>query len=97
MNFITGKHLSRRSFLRGAGATVGLPMLDAMIPAGRSWRDAAAEPGSTRLICIEEVQGCAGASPLGLEEGLFVPQTLGRNFEMGPMSQLMPSRIFAST
>ena len=90
MNFITGKHLSRRSFLRGAGATVGLPMLDAMIPAGRSWRDAAAEPGSTRLICIEEVQGCAGASPLGLEEGLFVPRTMGRNFEMAPVSQLMP-------
>ena len=42
MSFITGKHLSRRTFLRGAGATVGLAMLDAMIPAGRSWRDAAA-------------------------------------------------------
>ena len=31
MHFVTGKHLSRRTFLRGAGATVGLPMLDAMI------------------------------------------------------------------
>ena len=94
MNFITGKHLSRRSFLRGAGATVGLPMLDAMIPAGRSWRDAAEEPGGTRLICMEEVMGCAGSSPLGLEQGLFVPQTMGRNFELGPVSQLLTLEDF---
>ena len=33
MMFITKKHLSRRTFLRGAGVTVGLPLLDAMIPA----------------------------------------------------------------
>ena len=94
MNFITGKHLPRRTFLRGVGATVALPMLDAMIPAGRSWRDAAAEPGSTRLICMEEVMGCAGSSPLGLEQGFFVPRTLGRNFEMAPESQLMPLEDF---
>ena len=94
MNFITGKHLPRRTFLRGVGSTVALPMLDAMVPAGRLWRDAAEEPGSTRLICIEEVQGCAGSSPLGLEEGLFVPQTLGRNFELGPLNQLMPLEDF---
>ena len=94
MNFITGKHLSRRTFLRGAGSTVALPMLDAMIPAGRSWRDAAAEPGSTRLICMEEVLGTAGSSPLGAEQGLFVPRTLGRNFEMAPESQLMPLEDF---
>ena len=32
--FITKKHLSRRTFMRGAlGATVALPFLDAMIPA----------------------------------------------------------------
>src|SRR5262245_5635663 len=31
--FISRKHLSRRTFLRGAGVAVGLPLLDAMIPA----------------------------------------------------------------
>ena len=35
MNFITGKHIERRTFLRGMGATVALPFLDAMVPAGR--------------------------------------------------------------
>ena len=35
MGCITGKHMPRRTFLRGLGATVALPLLDAMIPAGR--------------------------------------------------------------
>jgi hypothetical protein len=33
MRIITGKHLDRRSFLRGMGAAIALPMLDAMSPA----------------------------------------------------------------
>jgi hypothetical protein len=33
MNIITGKHLSRRTLLRGMGATLALPLLDAMRPA----------------------------------------------------------------
>src|SRR6267378_1201532 len=31
--FLTKKHLPRRTFLRGIGATIALPLLDAMIPA----------------------------------------------------------------
>ncbi|MFO7275757.1 MAG: DUF1552 domain-containing protein [Pseudomonadota bacterium] len=42
--FITKKHLSRRTFLRGAGATVSLPLLDAMIPAGTALAKTAAAP-----------------------------------------------------
>ncbi|HEV3332755.1 MAG TPA: DUF1552 domain-containing protein [Bryobacteraceae bacterium] len=33
MNFLTKNHLSRRAILRGAGAAVALPLLDAMLPA----------------------------------------------------------------
>lgn len=33
MTIITGKHLSRRTLLRGAGAAIALPLLDAMRPA----------------------------------------------------------------
>lgn len=33
MTFLTRKHLSRRLFLRGGGAALGLPLLDAMVPA----------------------------------------------------------------
>ncbi|HWK54438.1 MAG TPA: DUF1552 domain-containing protein [Hyphomicrobiales bacterium] len=42
--FITKKHLSRRTVLRGAGAAVALPLLDAMIPAGTALAQTAAAP-----------------------------------------------------
>jgi hypothetical protein len=42
--FITRKHLSRRTFLRGAGVAVGLPLLDAMVPAWTALAQTAAAP-----------------------------------------------------
>src|SRR5688572_17903802 len=86
MHFITGKHLSRRTFLRGTGVSVALPFLDAMTPAGRGWRDPA--EGFTRLIGVEEAMGCAGGSDWGDAQNLFAPATMGRDFEFAPTSQL---------
>ena len=51
MNFITKKHLPRRRFLRGAGATLALPLLDSMLPAQTPMSKTAAAP-KTRLGCI---------------------------------------------
>jgi hypothetical protein len=42
--FLSRKHLSRRTVLKGAGATIGLPLLDAMIPAGTALAQTAAAP-----------------------------------------------------
>ena len=42
--FITKKHLERRTFLRGVGAAVALPLLDAMIPARTALAQTAAKP-----------------------------------------------------
>src|SRR5437899_7833572 len=36
MNFLTAKSLSRRTVLRGIGATIALPFLDAMVPSARA-------------------------------------------------------------
>ncbi len=36
--FITKKHIPRRAVLRAAGVTLGLPFLEAMIPAGTAFR-----------------------------------------------------------
>ena len=88
MNFITGKHLSRRTFLRGTGASVALPFMDAMVPAGRAWRDPAA--GSTRLVTFYEAMGCAGGNDWGDSQHLFAPAKVGRDFELGADSQLKP-------
>jgi hypothetical protein len=46
--FLTKKYLSRRTILKGAGVTIALPLLDAMIPAGTAWAQTAAAP-SPRL------------------------------------------------
>jgi Protein of unknown function (DUF1552) len=40
---ISKKHLSRRTLLRGMGATLALPLLDAMIPAQTAWAQTAAK------------------------------------------------------
>ena len=79
MSFITGKQLARRTFLRGAGATVALPLLDAMVPAGRLF---AKTPERTRLIAIEEVHGLAGCNDWGAKQMLFAPAKTGRDFTM---------------
>ncbi len=50
MRILTGKALSRRQVLRGAGAAIGLPLLESMSPAGRL-RAATTGPVS-RLACI---------------------------------------------
>ena len=42
--FITKKHLPRRTILRGLGATMALPLLDAMIPARTALAQTAASP-----------------------------------------------------
>jgi len=41
--FVTRKHLTRRTVLRGLGATLGLPLLDAMIPARTALAQTAAK------------------------------------------------------
>ncbi|MHC4991868.1 MAG: DUF1552 domain-containing protein [Planctomycetota bacterium] len=94
MEFITGKHLDRRTFLRGMGATVALPMLDAMIPAGRAWGGLLDDGPATRLVCIEESMGAAGSSPWGMAQNLFSPASVGRDFDIAPNSQLAPLEPF---
>jgi len=44
MHFITKKHLSRRTVLRGMGVSIALPLLDAMIPASTALANTAASP-----------------------------------------------------
>ena len=98
MAFITGKHMSRRTVLRGMGASVGLPLLDAMVPAGRLWSrtgaGAAAIP--TRLVCIEMVHGAAGSNRLGKSKFLWAPEKVGSEFDLTPssLSPLEPFRDY---
>jgi Protein of unknown function (DUF1552) len=74
--------LSRRTVLRGLGATVALPLLDAMVPARAS---AAAAP-CVRLVCVEMVHGAAGSAAIGVKKNLWAPAAVGRDFDLAPTS-----------
>ncbi|MDH3731951.1 MAG: DUF1552 domain-containing protein [Gemmatimonadota bacterium] len=94
MEFISGKHIPRRTFLRGAGATVALPFLTAMVPAGRLWSRELAKNSQTRLICIEEVHGLAGCNEWGATQNLFAPEKVGRDFQLIDDSALASLRPY---
>jgi hypothetical protein len=89
MQILSGKTLPRRTFLRGAGAAVALPYLEAMAPAFRRIGGAAAAD-KTRLVCIESVHGAAGCNAWGATKNLWAPAGVGRNFELNPEGALSP-------
>ena len=74
--FITKKSLSRRTVLRGMGATLALPLLDAMVPALSPVVHTAANP--TRRLGIVFF-------PLGWRPGYWIPTTVGSGFEYTPI------------
>jgi hypothetical protein len=96
--YLTRRHLSRRTMLRGVGATMALPLLDAMIPARSIWATTAAArvAGRTRLVCIEQVHGAAGCSEYGLAQHMWSPAATGRQFDIskGTLSPLEPFRNY---
>ncbi len=72
MTFLTRKHLARRTFLRGAGVTLALPLLDSMVPAQTALAETAAAP-KNRLGCIYV--------PHGATMYKWTPATEGKGFE----------------
>jgi hypothetical protein len=96
MRLITGKKIERRTFLRGVGATVSLPFLDAMVPAGLRSAEAMAEFDRTRFVAIELVHGCAGSNDWGASQHLWAPADSGRSFDLSPsaLSPLDPWREY---
>ena len=71
MAFLTKKHLPRRTFLRGVGATIALPLLDSMVAAQTPIRKTAAAAKS-RLSCIYV--------PHGATMDKWTPATEGSGF-----------------
>ncbi len=92
MTFISQKHLHRRTVLKGLGATIALPLLDAMVPAVR----AAAADRKLRLVAMEMVHGAAGSTAYGMEKNLWAPAATGSGFDLSPtaMAPLEPWREY---
>ncbi len=83
--YITNRHLSRRTVLKGMGVTMALPLLEAMIPARRALA-ATAPAGRTRLVAIEMVHGSAGSTAIGIKKNLWAPAAVGSDFDLSPTS-----------
>jgi hypothetical protein len=93
---VTGKHLSRRTALKGLGVSVALPLLDSMFPARVALAQSAAGRAAarTRLVCIEQVHGAAGCSEYGMSQNFWSPALTGRDFDLskGSLASLEPFR-----
>jgi hypothetical protein len=82
--------LPRRTFLRGLGATMALPLLDSMAPRSSA---AAAATSPTRLGYVYTPNGIIGASDKSPRPFMWTPKTTGANFEFSPtMKALEPFR-----
>lgn len=80
--FVTRKHLSRRTLLRGSGSVLALPLLEAMIPACTALAQTAANP-QPRLSCLYIPHGATMAK--------WTPTEIGKNFSyteiLAPLEQ----------
>jgi len=83
--YITGKHVSRRTVLKGLGVGIALPLLDAMSPAGTAWAQTAAGTTPKRFAFV--------GFPHGAIMDQWVPKQTGTDFEMPAILQpLTPFR-----
>jgi len=79
--YISKRHMPRRTFLRGAGVTLALPLLDAMVPAATALAQTAAATPKSRFVGI--------FYPHGMAPGYWVPE------KEGPLPEKLP-HILAS-
>ena len=80
--FISRKSISRRTMLRGVGATLALPLLESMVPAMTAMAQTPANP--TRRFGSIFI-------PLGERPGYWTPETVGPDFEMTPILEPLAS------
>jgi hypothetical protein len=73
------KHISRRSVLKGVGASIALPLLDAMNPAATAWAQTPAGASPKRFAFV--------GFPHGAIMDKWSPVSTGVNYEMSPILQ----------
>jgi len=96
--FITKKHISRRTVLKSAGVALGLPFLDAMVPAGTALAQTAAVP-KLRIGFFYFPHGAImGNTSHGPAMDKWTPSGSGANFKLSPiLSSLEPYKKYVSS
>ena len=75
--FLSKKHVPRRTVLQGIGATIALPLIDAMVPARTAWADTAAGKTVKRFAFV--------GFPHGAIMDRWSPKETGTDYTMSPI------------
>ena len=96
--FLTKKHLSRRTVLRGAGVTLALPLLEAMIPAATAQSKTAAAPRMRMGFFYIPHGAILGNTSHGAAMDKWTPSGSGAGFKLSPiLSSLEPHKRYVTS
>jgi len=96
--FLTRKHLSRRTVLKGAGVTLALPLLDAMIPAATALAQTAAAPKMRMGFFYIPHGAIMGNTVHGPQMDRWTPRGAGADFTLSPiLASLEPYKKYVTS
>jgi hypothetical protein len=96
--YLTKKHLSRRTVLKGVGVSVGLPLLDAMIPAATALAKTAAAPKLRVGFFYIPHGAIMWNTSHGPSMDHWTPSGAGENFKLSPiMKPLEPHKRYVTS
>src|SRR5262245_26397236 len=96
--FITKKHHSRRTMLKGAGVSLALPFLEAMVPAATALAQTAAAPKLRAGFFYLPHGAVQGDTKLGPAGDRWTPSGSGASFKLNTItSPLEPFKKYVST
>jgi hypothetical protein len=96
--FLTRKHLSRRTVLKGAGVSLALPFLEAMVPAATALAQTAAAPKMRAGFFYIPHGAVQGDTAFGPDGDRWTPSGSGAGFKLNTITQpLEPFKQYVST
>ncbi len=96
--FLTKRHLSRRTVLKGAGVSLALPLLDAMIPAATALAQTAATPTLRMGFFYIPHGAIMGNTVHGPEMDRWTPRGAGADFTLSPiLASLDPYKKYVTS
>jgi hypothetical protein len=96
--FLTRRHLSRRTVLKGAGVSLALPMLDAMVPAATALAQTAASPKLRMGFFYIPHGAILGNTSHGPQLDRWTPSGAGAGFTLSPiLAPLEPHKRYVTS
>jgi hypothetical protein len=96
--FLTKRHLSRRTVLKGAGVSLALPLLDAMVPAATALAQTAASPKLRMGFFYIPHGAIMGNTSHGVDMDKWTPSGAGADFKLSPiLKSLEPHKKYVTS